>query len=467
MKRCITIIGGICLSAFLAVAFPLISVLPVQAAERLQEIPPKPVIVIDPGHGGDNLGTIENGHEEKSMTLTTALAMYEELCSYENVEVYLTRSADVDMKIEDRVIFAAEKNADFLFSIHYNASENHELFGSEIWISAFSPYNNYGYQFGYEFLKQMEDRGLFIRGIKTRLNDKGEDYYGILRFATARSIPSAILEHCHVDESRDTPFCDGDEQLKAFGKADAQAVARYLGLKKADGSEDYTGYSLKEVSADTPVQAAVKDDTPPDICQIEPVESDYEAGTLTLSVSAADYDSVLLYYSYSLDGGTTYSRREIWPESDALKGTYTDTFELTLDIPDGTTPAVIVRAYNQYDLYTESNCYQSPAVFERKQESESETADEESSGESFEIATLPGEGTDAKAALSDNVKAGPKEEREVSLFTFLIICLCIVSFLFVLLFISQLISMQKKRRRRNRKSVQERKEPGNNSRQPR
>ena len=238
-----------CLSAFLAVAFPLISVLPVQAAERLQEIPQKPVIVIDPGHGGDNLGTIENGHEEKSMTLTTALAMYEELCSYENVEVYLTRSADVDMKIEDRVIFAAEKNADFLFSIHYNASENHELFGSEIWVSAFSPYNNYGYQFGYEFLKQMEDRGLFIRGIKTRLNDKGEDYYGILRFATARSIPSAILEHCHVDESRDTPFCDGEEQLKAFGKADAQAVARYLGLKKADGSEDYTGYSLKEISA--------------------------------------------------------------------------------------------------------------------------------------------------------------------------------------------------------------------------
>ena len=153
MKRYITIIGGICLSAFLAVAFPLISVLPVQAAERLQEIPQKPVIVIDSGHGGTNLGTIENGHEEKSMTLTTALAMYEELCSYEDVEVYLTRSADVDMKIEDRVIFAAEKNADFLFSIHYNASENHELFGSEIWISAFSPYNNYGYQFGYEFLK--------------------------------------------------------------------------------------------------------------------------------------------------------------------------------------------------------------------------------------------------------------------------------------------------------------------------
>ena len=122
-------------------------------------------------------------------------------------------------------------------------------------------------------MKQMEDRGLFIRGIKTRLNDKGEDYYGILRFATARSIPSAILEHCHVDESRDTPFCDGEEQLKAFGKADAQAVARYLGLKKADGSEDYTGYSLKEISADTPVQAAVKDDTPPDICPVCKVPS--------------------------------------------------------------------------------------------------------------------------------------------------------------------------------------------------
>ena len=104
--------------------------LPVHAAARLQETKDTVVIVIDPGHGGSNLGTIENGHEEKSMTMVTAQAMYDELCLYDNVEVYLTHSADEDMSLADRAAFAAEKNADFLFSIHYNASENHELFGA-------------------------------------------------------------------------------------------------------------------------------------------------------------------------------------------------------------------------------------------------------------------------------------------------------------------------------------------------
>ena len=44
--------------------------------------------------------------------------------------------------------------------------------------------------------------------IKTRLNDDGEDYYGIIRHSTARGLPSAIIEHCHLDEETDVAFYD-------------------------------------------------------------------------------------------------------------------------------------------------------------------------------------------------------------------------------------------------------------------
>ena len=115
--------------------------LKVQAAQRLQELPERPVIVIDPGHGGENQGTIEGEQDEKYMTMTTAMAMYEELCLYDNVEVYLTRTEDKDIKLKERAEFAKSVNADFLFSIHYNASENHELFGAEIWIPSQTPFN--------------------------------------------------------------------------------------------------------------------------------------------------------------------------------------------------------------------------------------------------------------------------------------------------------------------------------------
>ena len=100
--------------------------LPAQAAPRAQEIGERVVIVIDPGHGGDNEGTLEGPAQEKKMTMVTALAMYEELTKYDNVDVYLTHTDDVTMSLADRAQFAADRNADFLFSIHYNASMDHD-----------------------------------------------------------------------------------------------------------------------------------------------------------------------------------------------------------------------------------------------------------------------------------------------------------------------------------------------------
>ena len=131
------------------------SSLTAQGAPRLQDVGEELVIVIDPGHGGENQGTIENNHEEKAMTLITAMAMYEELGLYDNVKVYLTRTTDQELSLKERAAYAASVDADFLFSIHYNASENHELFGSEVWVSSLSTYNGFGNQFGHELLKDM------------------------------------------------------------------------------------------------------------------------------------------------------------------------------------------------------------------------------------------------------------------------------------------------------------------------
>ena len=102
------------------------------AAPRAQETGERVTIVIDPGHGGENEGTLEGIVQEKKMTMVTAMAMYEELLKYDNVDVYLTHTEDVNFSLADRAQFAAERNADFLFSIHYNASVDHDLFGSEV-----------------------------------------------------------------------------------------------------------------------------------------------------------------------------------------------------------------------------------------------------------------------------------------------------------------------------------------------
>lgn len=439
---------------FTALAAAILSLQPakVSAAERLQHTKTETtVIVIDPGHGGENEGTIAGTEKEKYMTMTTARAMYEELSLYDNVEVYLTHTEDVDMKLEERAEFAKNVNADFLFSIHYNASEYHELFGSEIWVPLNAPFNNYGYQFGYEFLSILKERGLFLRGIKTRLGDKGLDYYGIIRFANARDIPAVILEHCHVDEERDTGFCDSEDDLIQFGKDDATAVAKYFGLKSSILNVDYSDYQLQEVSGTQPVPSTLRDDTAPDVCQAALENADYSTGQLSVQVNAADYDSPLIYYDYSLDGGLTFSPRNAWPDSDALSGTYADTFTLNLSVPSGVKPTVIVRAYNLFDLFTASNAVEVSEAFHYGQDEKTDEA------ESTEPVSVPGS---VEAETSDTAEpaSAPAADNAspVSFATFLIICFIAVGLFFVLLGFSQLLAYRRRKRRR----AQRRKDEG-------
>lgn len=424
-----------------------------QEMERLQDTGEKLVIVIDPGHGGDNLGTTENGHEEKAMNMVTAKAMYEELLLYDDVEVYLTHTEDVKMSMEERAEYALSVDADFLFSIHYNASECHELFGAELWAPLDAPANAYAYQFGEVWLKSLRERGLFIRGVKTRVGNRG-DYYGIIRESAARDIPAAILEHCHVDEAHDAPYCDSEEDLIQFGRDDATAVAKYFGLKSEALNVDYSGHPLADVSADVPVPITLQDTTAPDVCMIAFAEADYENGRLSLTVTAADYESPLIYYSYSLDGGATFSPRHAWPGADTLTGEYYDTFTLDLAIPDGTWPTVILRAYNMFEMTTDSNAYVSPKVFQHAaqdglpEEALPPETSVPSDGSSVgSDADAPAASGSVLQAMSPNVGGTSPP----SFLVFLEICLAVVVALFLILVVSQCFARRGRRKRGRRR----------------
>ena len=80
--------------------------LPVKASSWPDQLGRDIVVVIDPGHGGDNEGTTENGFCEKEMTMTTALALYERLSQYDGVTVYLTHTDDTDLSLKKRAAFA-------------------------------------------------------------------------------------------------------------------------------------------------------------------------------------------------------------------------------------------------------------------------------------------------------------------------------------------------------------------------
>lgn len=55
-------------------------------------------------------------------------------------------------------------------------------------------------------MEAFRELGLYSRGIKTRLNDQGENYYGILRYGTQYDVNTVLIEHCHLDQVNDQPF---------------------------------------------------------------------------------------------------------------------------------------------------------------------------------------------------------------------------------------------------------------------
>ena len=99
---------------------------------------PIKVIVIDPGHGGKSEGAVNKGLglKEKDLTLKTSEKLAAELRAA-GYTVFLTRTKDVDVSLENRSVFANSKRADVFISIHYNSAISQEANGLEIFTYPF------------------------------------------------------------------------------------------------------------------------------------------------------------------------------------------------------------------------------------------------------------------------------------------------------------------------------------------
>ncbi|MGH7969946.1 MAG: N-acetylmuramoyl-L-alanine amidase family protein [Limisphaerales bacterium] len=82
-----------------------------------------PILVIDPGHGGEDAGTrsVLGGHYEKEYTLDWALRL-RALMQSRGWQVYLTRSNDTDLTLSNRDLYASAHKAALFVSLHFNSA---------------------------------------------------------------------------------------------------------------------------------------------------------------------------------------------------------------------------------------------------------------------------------------------------------------------------------------------------------
>ncbi len=104
---------------------------PLQPATQ-QERPGIHTIVIDPGHGGKDVGaTGPNGVIEKDVTLTIARKLAASLSSKVGARVVLTREDDSVVSLDQRTALANQYKADLFLSVHLNAAVVKDAKGSE------------------------------------------------------------------------------------------------------------------------------------------------------------------------------------------------------------------------------------------------------------------------------------------------------------------------------------------------
>jgi N-acetylmuramoyl-L-alanine amidase len=111
---------------------------PRPAPPRAAEEPAVRTVVIDPGHGGENVGAQgAGGTLEKDVALSIARKLRAELVSARGLQVFLTRDRDAEVGLDERTAIANNYKADLFVSIHANASRARGAKGSEVYFLSY------------------------------------------------------------------------------------------------------------------------------------------------------------------------------------------------------------------------------------------------------------------------------------------------------------------------------------------
>lgn len=94
----------------------------------------KITIVLDAGHGGHDIGSIQNGLTEKDFTLEI-VKLVKAKNKNANIEIILTRDEDKMVALADRSAFINQVNPKFFISVHLNRATNSTLNGNEVYHS--------------------------------------------------------------------------------------------------------------------------------------------------------------------------------------------------------------------------------------------------------------------------------------------------------------------------------------------
>ena len=173
------------------------------------------------GHGGSDPGAGATGFKEKDLNLAIALACRDELERH-GVNVLMSRTKDENDTLTEEIKECNAYNPDLCVDIHNNAGGGD---GAEAFYYSGGGVSK---ELAQNILANIIIIGQNSRGIKTRLNSYGTDYYGFIRETKA---PAVIVECAFVDNKKDMEIIDTAEELEEMGIAIAKGILLTLDIE--------------------------------------------------------------------------------------------------------------------------------------------------------------------------------------------------------------------------------------------
>ena len=186
-----------------------------------------PIVIIDPGHGGNDVGAVtKSGVKEKDIVLDIASKMVvlnEKL--FENpLILFLTRYTDTLISLGDRTQLAKKLKADIFISIHCNQAINRTASGTEVFIHPKSEVQaEESAYLGFTIQKGLAD----VLGI----NNRGVKYgnFQVLR-DNVNSSAAILLELGFLSQIDEALYLNQEESRNAIALVILQSIIKTLGL---------------------------------------------------------------------------------------------------------------------------------------------------------------------------------------------------------------------------------------------
>ncbi len=225
----------------------------------------RPLIVIDPGHGGTDPGARGiSGLPEKQVVLKQALILKKFLIATGRYRVFLTREKDIFLRLRERVKKAQIQKADLFLSIHADSIKLEKIRGASIYTLSekasdkealvLAERENRADIFAGMSLDETDDAvARVLIDLRQRLtkNDSVrfaemlvEEFKGKIRLLSnhrrfagfavlkAPEVPSVLVEMGYLSNRKDEMLLKTDKYHRLFASAMVQAIDNYFKRRK-------------------------------------------------------------------------------------------------------------------------------------------------------------------------------------------------------------------------------------------